>query len=179
MRSLGSLTLPAWFPWLFSMGGVGPGGFGDASMGGAPNPYGSPTLGGAPAPKQSKTWLWILLGVGGGLALACCGCLGAGSFGFFGVRSMMASGVKNQFQDHEIVKEQIGEIESSQWNIIESGQETERAGKRGGTIIVVDVKGNKGSGKIIGPQAPNPQGDYILQHGTLRMPSGQEFDLGE
>lgn len=178
MTRLGSAVLPAWFPWTFSTGGVGPGGFGDASMGSSPNPYGTPTFGGTPPPKQSKMWLWILLGVGGGLGLACCGCFGAGGLGLFGAGKVLASAVKNQYQNHPIVQEQIGEIQSCEWNFWESSKETGNNQNAGSQIQVFDVKGTKGSGQILGPQLQAASENRFLKHGTLRK-DGQEFDLGE
>lgn len=172
-----AVALPAWSPWFFSTG-VGPGGFGDASMGSGPNPYGSPNVSGGPPPKQSKMWLWILLGLGGGVALACCGCLGFGGLGLFGAGKMLAGAVKNQYQNHPIVQEQIGEIQSCEWNFIESSKETGANPDAGSQIQVFDVKGPKGSGQIYGPQLQMATDNRFLKHGTLRK-NGQTFDLGE
>jgi hypothetical protein len=164
----------AWFSQGFGNQGFGgqPGGFG-APTGGSPNPYaGSFGPQQPPPPRKSYLWLWILggLGLGGLLVCGCCG-----GFMMFGL-SQVNNAMMQEVAGHPAIAQHIGEIQSMTMNVIATGEETDKRGD-GVSVLVYDVKGSKGSGKLLGAQSKNPQpGDFFLQI-DLRLPSGEEISI--
>lgn len=126
---------------------------------------------GQPAQQGSNTWLWVL-GIIGGLmlvgGLVCCGSifyLGSKATGF------VAEQIVEQYADDPILVEKIGTITSSDMNITETGAESQK--DEDFTAMVLDISGDKGSGKLI--QRTNIRTNEITV--TLVMDNGEEFEL--
>ena len=144
--------------------------FGDMS-----NPYGAGNTM-QPAPKKSNTWLWILLGVGGVAVLGCCGCAGIAWWGMGAGMNMVAQQIRPGLENDPVVQQHIGEIETFDWNLMATGEATEKS--TGEDVMVWDVKGSKGSGQISGT-VDQAAGGVKLKNGKLKMKSGEEFNLSQ
>jgi len=136
---------------------------------GQPNPFAGGQSPYQQQPKSSLLWLWILLGVGGVGLLVCCGC---GGLGMLGV-SMAGSQMAARLNADPVVQEHLGTVTSATMDVMGTGEESQRAGGR--NVIVFDVVGDKGTGKVIADQAPAPE---QFKNARLRLPSGEEFQLG-
>jgi hypothetical protein len=143
-----------------------------------PNPYANlgGSFGQAPPPKKSKAWIWIL-GIIGGVVVLGCGCCGVGTYWAYSLgMNMIAEQTKQEIQGRPEVQEHIGTIESATPDLFAGVQETQKKGaKPGESHLVVHIKGNKGSGDVIGrmPQ----QGGQRLTEKVLRLPDGKELSL--
>lgn len=136
-----------------------------------PQAYGSPP----PAPRSSGMKIvWILLGAFGVLGLVCCG--GCAFFGFWGMNKG-AELIAQALSDAPAVKEHIGEIESASINYTATAEYKEQY-PDAENLVVVDVKGSKGSGQLIvnTSQGGGPEG---IRWARLRLDSGEEFLLGD
>lgn len=157
----------------------GPGGFGSPTSDPL-NPYAS--LGGpgtTQPPKRGPNVLLWVLGIGGGVVLLlCCGCIGAGYFGFTGVMGFMEGMVRSQFKDDPVIVEHIGEIQTVKTNFTATGEEKQRNPQPGRNVLVFDVTGTKGSGQIVGTQVQAPQQDLVLENARLRK-DGKEYPLSK
>ncbi len=134
-------------------------------------PYGMPGMPPPPPSKPSRTWLWILLFVGGGglLFALCCGGMIGGS-----VYYAMSIGSK-QVEEDPVVIQQCGEIESVTWDIIGTGEEAENYGE---DVIVFRVKGSKASGRAIGITGEGAADDtHLFREGELVLDSGERFPI--
>ena len=120
-------------------------------------------------PKSSNAWLWILLGVGGVGLLLCCGCGGLAMLGL----NMAGGEMVARLNADPVAQEHLGTIKSASFDVMGTGEESQRAG--GKNVIVFNVVGDKASGKVIADQAP---GAEQFTNARLRMPSGEEFQLG-
>ena len=141
------------------------------------NPYGAGNTM-QPAPRKSNTWLWILLGVGGVILVGCCGCAGIAWWGMGAGMGMVAQQIRPSLDADPVVQEHIGEIEEFDWNLMATGEASEK--KTGGEdVIVWDVKGSKGAGQISGTVDQGGGGGVKLKNGKLKMKSGEEFNLSQ
>ncbi len=148
-----------------------PPGFGPSSPGNNPYPYQPPGQFsdpyGPPQPKSNSSIIWIVgivigvIGLGGLLACGCCGGLT-----FFGM-NVAADQVADSLRDNPVVVEHLGEIKECNWNVGESFQHDDD------DVMVFDVEGSQGSGKIIGELNDNSDG---LISGHLETTNGT-FDL--
>jgi hypothetical protein len=112
----------------------------------------------APPPQKSRWWIWLLGGCGCSvvLLLLCCG-----GFTWWGITyssNLVAGQLQHQLEGNEDVERTLGEIQSLNANLVESGEEKR---KRGGANnwVVMDAVGTKGKGKFIveTPLRPDPQ----------------------
>jgi hypothetical protein len=126
---------------------------------------------GQPAPRKSNALWWILgilgvLTVGG--ALVCCG------GGYFMVRfgtQVVADAVKASISEDPAIQEHIGTITDISMNLTATGA----AG--GGDKIVLDVKGEKGTGQVEVVMANGGPNDQSLKSCVLILPNGERIDL--
>ncbi|QDU31957.1 hypothetical protein ETAA8_71190 [Anatilimnocola aggregata] len=138
------------------------------------NPY-APASTQPVAPKKSNVLLYVLLGIGGVALLVCCSCGGIGYFGFNQALGMVAQQIKPQLQTDPVIQEHIGTIDTLSMNMTKSVSEAEQNKKQG--FLVFDIKGEKGSGIVMGRvDQTNPQ-QARLAEGELRMADGQSFPL--
>jgi len=128
------------------------------------NPY-------APRTSGSRTWLWLLLALGGGglfLVLLCCG----GAFGViaFGV-NMMEAELKDKLRDNPKLREHIGEIQSLDTDLTASmaveGEDTYR----------YKVRGTKGSGELTVKQHTDDDGNEVIEEASLRLADGKTVQI--
>lgn len=134
-----------------------------------PNPFAA-TPTNYPPPRRSRAWLWILLGAGGMGALVCCGCLGLFAFGW----SQVGKGLQAQLNADPTATEHLGTVNSATLDIVATGEATEKEGG-GQAVMVFQVQGTKGKGRVQARQAP---GNQTFQDAKLVLPSGEEFKLG-
>ncbi len=149
-----------------------PGPYGSNPYGAAPPPYQPP---GAPydpyGPKPSgggSNWVLILLAIifgSGAIICICCGV--SGYYGFQGVGNIMGEEVAQSLEGNPVIEEHIGTINKCEWNFIASTNHSDE------DIMVFDVEGSKGSGKIYGELSDDGEG---LLSGELKTSSGT-FDL--
>ncbi len=144
----------------------------------SPNPY-APAASTPPvAPKKSNTLLYVLLGVGGILLVSCVGCAGllvvAGTKGM----SLVTAQLKPQIQADPVVREHIGEIKEMNWSITSFAKEFEKnQARHQGRDACFEVKGDKGSGLIMGKLNNNPP--QRLDNAELVLPDGTFHKLNE
>ena len=128
----------------------------------------------APQRKQSRIWLWVLVGVvGGGLACmaVCCGVM---YFGWGMLSEAIGKEVTKEFAGHPDVKENIGEIQSCELSL----EASQRRGAQGGTMVFI-VKGTKGEGQLIVTvdQTQRRGQEVVFNEALLEMENGDSFDL--
>lgn len=128
-----------------------------------PQPY-------APPPKKGMSTgkiLLIVFGSIGGLALLCCGgCVGIMFVGF----GEMETQLKSQYGNDPVVQEHLGGFTEVDYSFKGSIDESQ-----GGTQnMVFDVKGPKGSGRILAVQSAGGTG---FSSAVLRI-NGTDYDLG-
>jgi hypothetical protein len=131
-----------------------------------PNPFAATPAYQQP-PKRSNAWMWILLGVGGTTLVVCCGCVGLFALGL----SQVGNQIEAQLNADPTAQQHLGTVQSSSIDWAAIGPETERAGE---SVMVWQVKGDKGTGKVRARQSPGG----TFQDATLILPSGEEVDLG-
>jgi hypothetical protein len=138
--------------------------------GSGPQPYASPLAPQpyAPRPSGSNLWLWILLGVGGVVGLACCG--GVAGMVWFGM-NIVAQEVADQVRDNEKFREHIGELKEI------SADFTATAAKDESDTFVYRVKGDKGSGVLTVKQTTDDDGKEVIEEATLRLPDGKQVQI--
>src|SRR5262245_46225841 len=109
-------------------------GFDPSGGGAAPGTYGQ--MPAAPPPQKSKFWLYLLGGCGCGVILlvACCG--GLPFAGLYFSNKVVAQALRQEVEGNAQVQEHLGEIQSLNMNIMETGAEKS---KRGGTANWVVV----------------------------------------
>ena len=125
----------------------------------------------APRPSGSRTWLWLLLALGGGglfLVLLCCG----GTFGVitFGV-NMIEAEVKDKLRDNAKLREHIGEIQSLDTDFTASMAAEDEDTYR------YNVRGTKGSGELTVKQRTDEDGNEVIDEATLRLPDGKTVPI--
>lgn len=150
--------------------------------------YGPPPSYPPPEQSSSSTAVWIVvlvLGLVFGvpiliIGLVFVGCCGLFGLGMYSVSQIPAEVVKQEYKDHPVIQQHIGEIQSASLNFADTNaeQQKQQPGGQvpGGTIMVVDVRGTKGSGQIIGQQRPGGQPGRFFSTATLRTKQG-EFQL--
>jgi hypothetical protein len=141
--------------------------------GSPPNPFAA-APGAYPPPRRSNTWLWILLGLGGIGVLGCCGCGGLMWFSVSAAGGILDKQMVSKLKDDAAAKEHLGEVISAKWDMMASGEATQKAGG-GKNILVFHVKGSKANGDVHAEQAP---GAEVFQNARLIMSDGQEIPLG-
>jgi hypothetical protein len=109
--------------------------------------------------------------------LGCCGLFG---LGMYSVSQLPAEMVKQQYANDPVIQQHIGEIQSATLNFADTAAEQQKQqpgqGAPAATVMVIDVRGTKGSGQIVGHQEPgNPPGKFFTK-ATLRTSQG-EFPL--
>ncbi|TWT92419.1 Coa1/Tim21 domain-containing protein [Stieleria varia] len=140
------------------------------------NRYGS-----QPPQGNNSVWLWVLGIVGGVFLLGCIVCCGATFFVYRTTTSamsdIMTEEVASQFGDQQVFKDNIGEVQSAGPNfgatITEAQKAAANEGKGDVTTMVVDVQGDKGSGKIYYRTNQKDQ----TARAVLVMEDGSEFEL--
>jgi hypothetical protein len=145
--------------------------------------YGPPSY--PPQQDSSSTIIWIVvlvLVVVIGLpilivALIFLGCCGVFGFTMYSVSQLPADGVKQQYNNHPVIQQHIGDIQSASLNFTDTGAEQQKQQPGpGASILVIDVRGTKGSGQIVGHQQPGNQPGQFFSKATLRTKQG-EFQL--
>ncbi|MFO0885932.1 MAG: hypothetical protein U0894_17410 [Pirellulales bacterium] len=132
-----------------------------------------------PPPQKSNFWMifFVIVLV---LLLICCGCGGAIAwFTATGVQQFAgAIGIEvvKPYQNDPAVQEHIGNIQSASMNFSEMMKEAQKhPGKEDEGVVIFDVVGDKGKGKIIG-RAPDGDQDQMMD-AKLVLPNGQEFPI--
>ena len=159
-----ALPCPDWITWFAS-------GYGGQTPG--VNPYSDPRFGQQmPPPKKSYWWVWLLgaLGVGGLIVCGCCGAVMWMGFNEFN------KAMQQEVAGHPAIQEHIGEIESTSMDFMASAEATEKQGG-GNNIIVMDVKGSKGSGELVGVQNPNGTPGNMFSKIDLKTSTGEVISI--
>lgn len=141
----------------------------------SPNPYAASTQ--PTAPKKSNVLLYVLLGIGGVLLLTCCGCGGVIWYGWntgmSQISAAVAKIVRPSLQADPVIQEQIGELQSVEWELGSLVEETKKDPKRHqGRNMALRVKGPKGEGIVIGrfdqtgPDSGDLKNAELLKGGT-------------
>ena len=141
------------------------------------NPYANVgSYGQAPPPKKSKAWIWIL-GILGGGGILVCGCCGGGTYWAYSLgMNMITEQTRQEVQGHAAIQEHIGTIESASPDLMAGANETQKkGGQPGESHLVIHLKGNKGSGDVIG-RMPQGGGQRLTEK-VLRLPDGKELPL--
>ncbi|MBI1899688.1 MAG: hypothetical protein HYS13_01070 [Planctomycetia bacterium] len=143
--------------------------------GNQPGQFGFPPA--EPPPKKSWKGCIITILVVGGVLLG--GCCLAGWLGWGWIKGKMGEVVAEQVKDSPVIQEHIGEIESCDYDVTETARVTEEAQKQGEKVaqkMVFDVKGSKGSGKlIVDVEAIGAQPDPDTA--KLKLPDGRTLDV--
>jgi hypothetical protein len=110
------------------------------------------------------------------LFLGCCGMMGLGAYSAMQIPGEMA---RQQYANHPVVREHVGEVQSVSMNIAATADEQQQAGDDlppGTTIMVFDVRGSKGTGKIVAQQRAGADAKAMFSNAKLRTDEG-EFPL--
>jgi hypothetical protein len=135
------------------------------------NPFSAPPPG--QVPRKSNTWLYILLGVGGGGLLLCCGCVAMSWWGFSAGMGIVSAQLMNQLNADPVAQQHLGTVTSASVDLMASGEEQQRRGEQ---VLLFNVRGDRGSGQVIAEQAPGQQQQF--RNAILRLPDGDEVQLG-
>ena len=139
--------------------------------GSAPNPFAaSPAA--YPPPPRSRVWLWVLLGIGGTGLFVCCGCAGLMWFGWTKAMGVVESQMVTKLNGDPVAKEHLGAVKSASFDVMASGEATQKAG--GKNLFVFHVQGEKGKADVHADQATDGQ---TFQNARLILPSGETIPL--
>ena len=161
----------------------------------SPNPYSpsgnNPDWGASPyrppdgfspyqPPRQSRSWLWILLGVGGlllALPVSCICCGGAiMHLGF----EMVEAEIVDDLNTDPIIQQHMGHVESAEMHFWDSLMEDIKdPNEDEDSWYVFDIKGAKGKGRVIGKSITNDDDVEELRDGRLLLPDGREVKLSK
>ncbi len=142
------------------------------------NPY-APASTPPVAPKKSNTLLYVLLGVGAILLVSCLGCAGLLYVGGTQGMKMVTAKLKPQIQADPVVREHIGEIKEMTWSITSFAKEYEKnQARHNGRDACFEVKGDKGSGLIMGKLDNNPANQRLVNM-ELVLPDGTFHKMKE
>lgn len=147
----------------------------------ATNPYSASNPSTPPTtPKKSNTLLYVLGGIGAFLLLVCCGCGGLSMyFANFGL-GQVAAQVKPQLASDPVIQEHIGNLQSTEisfQSIAEAAQNAEH--QRAGRDMGVRVKGDKGSGLVVGKMDQSNPSQARIRNAVLVLPSGESYPLAQ
>jgi hypothetical protein len=116
-------------------------------------------------------WLWILLGVGGVLFLACGGC--CVGLVFFG-SNLEEQELQARLQGNPVIVEHIGEIVSLETKMAKSFNEDDM------NMFYYHLVGTVGEGELIVKEVGGlhlDEEETPIEWAKLRLPSGEEFDV--
>ena len=126
-----------------------------------------------PPPKKSKTWLWILLIVGG-LALAVClACGGLIYVTFTEGVEVFEQELIARLNSDPAAQKHLGTVQSVKFDLLASTKETNE--NDGDQVFLFHVKGSQGSADLVG--VPDHSGTQGITDARLILPSGEEVDL--
>src|SRR5688572_5449554 len=108
------------------------------------------------------------------MLLGCCG-LGIGAYSAAQMTGEMA---RQQYGNHPVIQEHIGDIQSISPNFAATSEEQQKPASAGTSVIVFDVSGPKGSGQLIAQQQPGGEAGNMYSDARLRTSAG-EFPLAE
>lgn len=134
-------------------------------QGGQFDPYQQP-----PPSGGSLTWLWVLLGVGGGFIFLCCG--GCCFLAMIGLEEEEKE-IEAMLAGNAAIEQHIGDIESIDRDWTKSLEEEDD------NIWVFRIVGDKGEGDLIIKEAGgfNLEEDLELEWAKLMLDSGEEIDV--
>ena len=134
-----------------------------------PPPYGYFPQPPPPPPQRSgRRVMWILVGIGAVVVvLICAGVVGLAFFGM----NVIETEVRNQVRDDPVLVEHIGQIESFDADLTESGAIEDE------DTFVYRVKGTKGSGVLTVRHVTDDNGDEVVKSAKLRLPDGKVIEL--
>lgn len=138
------------------------------------NPYGQNPYGPQPPRGGASSWLWIVLGVGGGLFVCCLGCCGVFALVGFGELDKEDQQVKAQVADDPVIVEHIGDIVSIERDWSQSIDEEDM------NIWYFRVVGTKGEGDLIVKEQAGlnlDETEIQIEWAKLRLASGEELDV--
>ncbi len=136
------------------------------------NPYSFPP--GYEPPRRSRSWLWILLGIGGLVVVAPLCCLGCGGlllhFGFEVVEGEIVADLNTD----PIIQQHIGQVVSAEIDLWDSFQEDMKNPVEDDeeSWYVFDIQGTKNRGRVIGKSVTNDDDLEEFRDGRLILPSG-------
>jgi hypothetical protein len=115
------------------------------------DPYAAP-----PAKRSSNLKvILIVLGVLGVLGMLCCGALiGGGFWAANFAMTTMGTAIQPLVAFDPTVQEKIGDIQSIKGSLMETGTYAQQSGQQ--NVIVFDIQGSKGSGKLIAKLKSDP-----------------------
>jgi|GEM_PF-2857308 hypothetical protein len=116
-----------------------------------PDPYAAP-----PAKKSSNLKIiLIVLGILGVMGVVCCGGLiGGGFWAANFAMNMMGEAIRPLVANDQTVLEKIGDVQSISGSLMETGTYQQQSGQQ--NVIVFDIQGSKGSGKLIAKLKSDP-----------------------
>jgi hypothetical protein len=139
----------------------------------AQSAYGQNPYGHQPPPRSGGglLWLWILLGVGGGMLLLCCGCCGV--LGFIGMNQEEQE-IQAKLAGNPVIAEHIGEITSINRDWSKSIDEEDV------DTWYFRLVGTLGEGDLIIKEEGGlnfEEEEIQIEWAKLRLDSGEEFDV--
>jgi hypothetical protein len=147
------------------------------------SPYRPPDLAGTgyPPPRPSRTWLWILLGIGGlilAVPLCCLGC--GGALMHLGFEAIEAE-IVDDLNTDPVIQQHLGHVESAEMHFWDSLMEEVKnpSGDDEDSWYVFDLKGTKGKGRAIGRCITSAADVEELHEGRLLLPDGREVKLSK
>jgi len=136
----------------------------------------------SPAPRKSNSGCLIGCSIAAVLGLlVCCGggvlVWRGGSEMVAGfVNSTLSTEYQRQLADNPVIVEQIGEIESLEFDFAKTFDEAQKAGERGDNPkLVFQIEGSKGSGTLMIQQDDGD--DLGIKSATLVMPDGTSHQI--
>lgn len=124
-------------------------------------------------PRKRSPWLIvliILLVVGGGGIAICCG---GGYFAMQKGLDVFAESVKEDLRNDPVIRQQLGEVQSVEMDFSASAQ----ASQGDQQVMVFDVEGTKGSGRVRGEVMKSDPNQVRLENARLELPDGSTHEL--
>lgn len=144
----------------------------------ATNPYSASTP--PTTPKKSNTLLYVLGGLGAFVVLLCCGCGGVGMyFANFGL-GQVANQVKPQLAADPVITQHLGNLQTAEISfqtIAEAAKDPQH--QRAGRDMGIRVKGDKGSGLVVGKIDQSNPAQARIRNAVLVLPSGESYPLSQ
>jgi hypothetical protein len=129
------------------------------------------------SPSSRKGGKGCLIGCAVGGFLAVFGCCGGTVATMYFTLSVLSEEYQRQLAGNPVIEEHIGDIESMEFSWTGTVEEAQNSGNQGaGAQIGFEIKGSKGSGRVLIEQGQGGGGNMI-KSGTLILPDGTRIPI--
>jgi hypothetical protein len=124
---------------------------------------------------SAKGWLWLLIGIWGGLAVMLLACGGFGYFTVSNSESVLEKLVLDELHQHPIVAQHLGQIESVK--VIPKSPLDPRPDAAEQPDFIVTAEGSKARGFLWMYQSRSPRTEGYFGKIDLHLPGGEKVSV--